>query len=456
MAELACFPFIVKQNCTMFSKAKFSFATFDVSPPADEPRKTNNLEPRRREGAKRSTPPASPTRRLPLLPGRNGSLGLALMILCVFLQGCWEDTSIRKYSVAKKKGTAEVSKEQRMLGFIIPRDQNAWYFKMVDDPDKIEKRASDFTKIVESLRFEADGSPKWELGEGWKDELLMQITYAKLTHEADGVSATVTQLPAPTDDETSWQDRVFMDVNRWRDQMSLSKQSDWQSMQPELQEVPSLSEGGARAYYVSLVGKKSTGGMGAPFMNAPFMNPMNRPAPSAAKPKAEPEAGSGSEPEASAGGTESSASSASLTPMQTPPRTLTYAAPEGWNEDKSEAGPIKKAVFKIEVAEGESALVTISTASVKPEMLLSMWFDQLGLEASDEAQQQVLDATENFDVHGVEATLYSIAGEQGDSILVARIPWDDRESLFAKLTGKTEIVGSQKAAFVEFLKSMSW
>lgn len=376
----------------------------------------------------------------------KSSFVASLIVLCILTQGCSEDTSIRKYTVAKKKASAsssQVGKEQRMLGFIIPREQSAWYFKLVDDPDKVEKRVSDFTKIVESLSFAADGSPKWELGEGWKDELLMQITYAKLTHEADGVSATVTQLPAPTVNETSWQARVFEDVNRWRKQLSLSEQNDWQSMQPELQEVPELSEGPVRAYYVSLVGKKSGGGM-----NAPFMNQMSRPAP----PANTPESAAEGEPAVSA-----------TPPADTP--SLTYTTPDGWTEDKSAAGPIRKAVFKID-SDGEQATLTVSTASVAAEMLLGMWFDQLGLESTEEAQQKVLGATESIDVNGVEATLYRIDGNEGngsegeankgESILVARIPWNDREALFAKLTGKKAVVESQKAAFTEFLKSMNW
>ncbi len=206
------------------------------------------------------------------------------LLLAGCLTACTQETGIRKYKVAKKdvvrqaQSQAESGKDQRMLGVIVPHEKSAWYFKLMDDPEKVQRYEADFRKIVESLRFESDGSPQWTLSDGWTDELIMQIVYARLTHATDGVSATVTQLPAATESEEMWRKMVYDNVNRWRGQLSLTPQ-DWESMQPELQEVPTLSQGSARAYFVSLVGKKADSGM-----NAPFMNQMSQPAATAPAP----------------------------------------------------------------------------------------------------------------------------------------------------------------------------
>ncbi len=85
-----------------------------------------------------------------------------------------------------------------------------------------------------------------------------------------------------------------------------------------------------------------------------------------------------------------------------------------------------------------------------------MWLEQLGLEATAEMEKQVMDAAQAIAVNGVDSTLYSMDGAAGQSILVARIPWNENESLFAKLSGPTELVASQRAEFAQFVESIQW
>lgn len=372
-------------------------------------------------------------------------------MLCMV--GCFDELAVREYSVAKRQNAAASSSvgqavEQQILGVIVPRGESAWYFKMMDDPKKLEKHEADFRLIVEKVRFEASGEPQFELSEGWTKEEVRSVVFARLKNSADGVVATVTQLSAPTEDEASWRESVFANVNRWRDQLSLSP-VDWERMEPELEELPILTQGNAKAYFVSLVGKKSSGGgMGS----APFMNQGAGAGVMPGQPTSGQRPPNGA-PAGQSANTPSSSGPASDTPPQPGP-TLSYTAPEGWSE--LAASGIRRAVFSIEDGQGEPLSVIVSTASVKPEAMVDMWLEQVGKEATDEARQQVAEQTQTESVNAVEALVYEVNGAEGDSILVARIPWTEQEALFVKITGKAERLDAQRAAFMQLVKSMKW
>jgi len=372
-------------------------------------------------------------------------------MLCIM--GCSDELAVREYSVAKRQNALASSSvgqavEQQILGVIVPRGESAWYFKMMDDPKKLEKHEADFRLIVEKVRFEASGEPQFELSEGWTKEEVRSVVFARLKNNADGVIATVTQLSAPTEDESSWRESVFANVNRWRDQLSLSPM-DWERMEPELEELPILTQGNAKAYFVSLVGKKSAGGgMGS----ALFMNQGAGAGVMPGQPTSGQRPPSGA-PAGQSANTPSSSGPVSGTPPQPGP-TLSYIAPEGWSE--LAASGIRRAVFSIEDGQGEPLSVIVSTASVKPEAMVDMWLEQVGKEATDEARQQVAEQTQTESVNDVESLVYEVNGAEGDSILVARIPWTEQEALFVKITGKTERLDAQRAAFMQLVKSMKW
>lgn len=348
------------------------------------------------------------------------------------LVGCSEEIAVRQYTVAKQDVRRAAQKEsvagedQQMLGAIVPSGQSAWFFKLMDVPEKVAKQESAFRSILDSLSFGENGEPRFEVPEGWTQQDIRQMVYARLTHEQAGLSASVMQLPAPTQDEAGWRNSVLDNVNRWRDQLNLPP-VDWTRMEPELEELSRLEQGSAKAYFVNLVGKKSGSGAMA---SAPFMNGLDNPPAT----------------------TESPASTRASSAPQ-PQSSISYTAPEGWSEQP--AGGIRLAMFEINEGE-QKATVSVSTAGGDADMLVDMWFDQLGMEKTAAAKQQVVEATETVEVQGVESTLFSMKGEKGNSILVVRIPWGERESLFVKLMGATEIVAAQREAFIEFVKSMKW
>lgn len=372
--------------------------------------------------------------------------GLIMGVGTAGMVGCAPEPEIRVYKVDKSdvnRAVASVQSEkieQQMVGYIVPHKGSAWFFKLMEEPDKVAQSEPQFREIVESLEFAADGAPIWKLPEGWEDQIVRSITYAKIVNTNNDLTATVTQLPDETEDSQIWEDSVWRNVNRWRGQLSLAN-ADWQSMQADLEEVPSLSQNEVKAYYVNLRGTKSAGG-GPPFMGmgggAPFANPPGQ--------------------VAAAGGVKEPKDDVTVEPTPptspaVPAQDLKYKSPEGWVEIPSSG--IRKAAF--EISEGDqTAEVSVSTAGGDAEMLVGMWMDQLAAEKSPEAIEKTLADAKEMDVNGVASTLFRIDGDAKKSILVARVPWNEREALFVKMTGPSELVTNQSEALEAFLGSLSW
>src|SRR5262245_22686129 len=74
-----------------------------------------------------------------------------------------EDDTIRRYTIERNPP------RDRMLGAIIPRAEQAWFFKMSGPAAAVETQAVAFRKLIESVRFgpESNAQPSWTLPEGW-------------------------------------------------------------------------------------------------------------------------------------------------------------------------------------------------------------------------------------------------------------------------------------------------
>ena len=421
--------------------------------------------------------------------GRNLPLPCLSLAACLAVGlGCSEDTSIRQYRVAKKDSqrsaaapaiaaAAAPAKEQLMLAAIVPNQDFAWFFKLTGDPDVVLKNDPDFRNIVKSVAFDGTGQPTWKLSDGWQQQITPEeITYGKLTNKEAGLTATVTRLPFTSNaTEESWRGYIVSNINRWRNQLSLQQQ-EWEQMSSELEEFPELSQGPAKAYFVSISGKGS-GGMSAPFMNRGPRGPM--PSPTAAE---------------NAVGESDAVSGAALPPASEPKKPITYRVPEGWSE--TAASGMRMAAFAI--VDGQSTgEVTVIAAGGGIEANIGIWLGQVGAEASAETTQRILAAAEELTVDGVTAKFYTIEGsaepageaeadvtpqEQAaesaegapaieadkvaaaaptassaaQAILLVDIPWREGQSLFVKFKGAQTLAQAQRQAFVEFAKSIEW
>lgn len=367
-------------------------------------------------------------------------LFLATSVLVLAPAGCSEDQSIRTYKVAKQdtkprlpamRADAE-GRQQQLLAAIVPNGKSTWFFKLTGEPEKVSRNRDEFRSIVDSVTFSGTGGPSWKLSNGWTQQRSQGITYAKLLKQDEGLTATVTELSNPNaSDEDGWQAWVVQNVNRWRRQLTLEHQS-WEAIEPELEEVTELSQGPAKAYFVSLLGRQSGASMGGPFSGG-GMAPM---APPKSAPTQQPE------PQREA--------------------TLTYDLPDGWSELDVSSSRMRLAAFQVsggEGSDGEQAEVTVIAASGAIRDNLGMWFAQVAIENTEEALQSVIAEAQQVGVHGVSATVYWLDGSQApdpQAIWVAEIPWRDGESLFVKLKGNASFVKTQRDHYFEFLQSIKW
>ncbi|MEZ6075427.1 MAG: hypothetical protein R3C56_07070 [Pirellulaceae bacterium] len=379
-----------------------------------------------------------------------------------------------------------------MLAAIVPNKDFAWFFKLTGDPEVVLKSDPEFRSIVKSVAFDGSGQPTWKLHEGWQQHITPNdITYGKLTNSEAGLIATVTRLGVEkqSDSEESWREYIVGNVNRWRKQLSLDEQ-EWAQISSELEEFPELSQGPAKAYFVSIAGKGS-GGMSAPFMNRGARAQATE-VPNSANVAAAGEGESAAEVKEGAKGKEDVGADSDAERRATLP--ITYTVPEGWRE--TAASGMRMAAFNIE--EGESTgEVTVIAAGGGIEANIGIWLGQVGAEAGAETTQHILAAAEELTVDGVTAKLYTIDGAttpvgeaktevtaEGESdgvvdqaekpveksavaaahaasdaaqtILIVDIPWRDEQSLFVKYKGPQSLAQSQREAFVEFTKSIEW
>ncbi len=357
---------------------------------------------------------------------KNQPIRLVLGLIGFTLVGCGEDVAIRQYTVDKTELSrpAAVQQEQQMLGAIVPNKDTTWFFKLVGPPEDVSATEAQFREIINSVRFAESGDPIWQLSKGWTEQRTGGITFAKLAPPESEISATVTQLVSPpTTGDSSWQTWVLDNVNRWRRQLALSDQ-DWSAMQSELQELQSLNQGEARAYYVSLRGEGS-GQMSGPFSGGPF---------------------SGGQP-----GPMSSPKSASNAAPE-----LTYAVPPGW--EQGQAGGMRMATFK--VSEGEQqAEVTVIAAGGDERSNVARWQRQLIPDADETAIDAVMAQAEKVVVNGVETSLYTLKGNDGPdqgAFLAAIVPWQPTSQLFIKFIGPAKLAEQQRDSFATFVKSIKW
>lgn len=373
-----------------------------------------------------------------------------IALLLIFVVGCGEDTEVRTYTVAKRPApptaTDEAPTPVQTIGVIYPHKSTAWFLKLMDDPSKVESLSSEFRRLADSIQFGEDGSPQWKLTEGWKDQVLEQITYAKFTH-ADGVTATLTKLAANTEDTEAWHAYLQSNVNRWRDQVGLAPQ-DWEAMQPELEEFPNHSSENVKAYFVSLKGMRKSAGAGMGMGNAPFLDRMRAQAQSQPQPQAQATGPSATPP-------------AQANPAQNPVMTnddrlqLKYVVPEGWQEQP--ASGIRLASFVVQ-AQDKTASVSISTSTGQVPAAVEMWLKQVGKTPDEPQIAQIIQAATSGKVRDLEYRCYRIGDESNPemAIRVAVIPIKENENLYVKMTGASALIEAQSQAMDNFISTLNW
>ncbi len=344
-----------------------------------------------------------------------------ILLLCACLMGCGYEPEIREYTVPRKKkaaASAQTSVAQRLLAAIVPKDQGAWGLKVLGEPAVIKPIEEEFHKLIETMTFAADGNPIWKLPGSWRqapgDNFNFAVIYPT-TENQPRITISKLSVPDPLT-EAAWRDFVLQNVNRWRGQVQLPLQQQFEQILGALQPVTALSQPPLVAYYLALEGT-SPGG--------------NRPFSMAGKQK--------------------------IGEAASPPAKVNYQVPQGW-QDQSQPGGMRMASFKIEV-DGKSADISIIAAGGNEPDNIARWQKQLVPNAEDARVRSVMDSAQPITVNEIPSKIYFMTNDSLDAkeaILGAIVPWHTTNSLFVKLTGPASIAEANRKQFEELVTSLKW
>lgn len=370
------------------------------------------------------------------------SLAGAWVACCV---GCYQESTIRQYTVPKEPSSTVAGSKipstspREILAAIVPKQDDAWFFKLMGDPEKIQRYEKEFRQLVQTISFAEDGKPKWQLPDKWSEEGASQFVYASLRppgEESLKITVSPLSMPSPVDqlDNAAWQKYVLLNVNRWRGQLQLSDQT-WEEMARGLEPIENLSMKQAPAYFVSLRGKAAAGGGAA--MNGAPINGGDATSPASVGP---------------------SSSAAGLPPGsvgRTPPKDIEFSLPAGWREVPP-LSIIALKSFEADGPDGTKATITLTSASGDSESNVARWNSQV--RGDPEQAPKALDQAERFVVNGASTEVVLLEGPapDGQAIMAAMIQWNSQSTLFVKLMGPISAVKSQRDAFVALTKSLKW
>lgn len=157
-----------------------------------------------------------------------------LVTLTLLLCGCQKAEQIERYKVASHASlqTSSFADQQdprkRMIGAIIPKEPETWFFKMEGSDKAVMARIEDVRGFLKTLRFATADKPlpngkeiDWDLPAGWKVRPASEFRYATIVLDGEPpLEMSVTKLPFQPGMELAQQ--VLLNVNRWRNQFSLA------------------------------------------------------------------------------------------------------------------------------------------------------------------------------------------------------------------------------------------
>ncbi|HEY2883152.1 MAG TPA: hypothetical protein VGJ15_11980 [Pirellulales bacterium] len=216
-------------------------------------------------------------------------LAIATIAIACAMAGCSHNDDIKTYTVAKEqdvnpsaarpdmptkesasKAAAVVSHEKnsdRMLAAIVPHGENAWTFKLTGPVAVVGGLIDQFESFLQSVSFPASagGRPKWTLPKDWQEAAgggaMRYATISIPNPGAGGKPLEISVVPVPWVADGKEDERLLLNVNRWRNQMELEPIAA-ANLGDAIKRIQ-LAEG--TASMVDLTGTFQSGGMQAPF-----------------------------------------------------------------------------------------------------------------------------------------------------------------------------------------------
>lgn len=301
-----------------------------------------------------------------------------------------------------------------MLGAILPRGEDVWFFKLLGPRDPVVAQAVPFLQLVKSLEFR-DGTPKWTIPAGWTEKPGNQFRFATLVIEnaEHPLEVTVSTLPLAGQELQGY---LLSNINRWRGQLQQKP------LEPEEldQSMVKFEVADEPAWLVRIEGT-----LGGDTMRT---GPASGPAAS----------GSGS----------------TTKPPVAPPSNLpfTFETPEGWSPKA--AGPMRMAEFTM--ADGErKAVASVSTAGGELLANVNRWRGQIGLEpVSKEELDKSLQKLAAGSVQGDYVQLFGTDESKSPDAILGVVVNAVGRQWFIKLQGDAELVRRESERFEAFVKSI--
>ncbi len=332
----------------------------------------------------------------PLLFARR----LGLFLLCAGavllpLAGCQPGDDIQHYN-APRVETPMV----RLTVAIFKSGDSTWFFKLIGPKDLVDQHADEFEQFLTTVTFggAAKEPVQFKAPDGWEKEPPDSQRYAawQIGPKDAAAELTVVRLGEKAGS-------LLLNVNRWRGQLGLKDIAD-----ADLKDLCAEEKIGNQT--VTRVDMTATGRFRK--TTGPKM-PM------------EMDKGNGAP-------------------------QLKYDKPAGWEEMST---PPRFAVVGFAVKDREqSGLVSVSPMAPQPLLgNVNRWREQIGL-AKLRDEGQLKDVVQRFEVGSISAQSLDLVGD-GQRILIVMLPHDGSTWIF-KMIGSPDLVGTQKAAFEQFVRSV--
>lgn len=372
----------------------------------------------------------------------NFSRLLACLLPCLLLLAAACDTPppIREYSI-RTELPAALSGDDRMLGLIVPQDQEAWFFKVVGPADAIRFAEQPIRDFLGQLRF-VEGKPQWSaLPPGWSAGTDRPMRFATLLIDTPTreLELAISQLPRSGD----WDDQVAQNVNRWRGQMGLENSADRWAGAAEFS-LASLADSSTAPAWVDLSGRMGAGPSAMSSLGMGGLPPMGS-------------GGTAAAPQPPATSTPATAGSA-VAGAAAKPEGLKYEAPPEWRAGKMSM--MRMAAFDLGPTD-QTAELTIIQAGGDLRGNVDRWLGQvLGQPPAADVVDAALQAAVALTVSGREAQRFYLnnadpAAGEGQAIDATIVPLDNGMSLFIKATGPAATLLEERERIGKFMESIS-
>lgn len=350
----------------------------------------------------------------------------------ILVLGCGREEQISRYRVPKEHvllktngpEPGEVAAEgpitHRMLAAMVPRGEQAWFFRLLGPAEAVTAEGENFRTLIKSIHFaDEKAPPEWTLPAGWqqKPSTGMRFATIEVPASAGPLDLSVTVLPRNEPDIDVY---ALSNLNRWRGQLGLKNIS----LGALRDGVESVDASGTQVMLFDIAGREPQTNMS----RAPFAGGAMPPA----RPQSEKPLPSGAAPAGNL--------------------ALRYTVPAGWTP--GEAGGFRKAAFTIVDGQQKAECTVISLAGGGGALLpnVNRWRQQIGL--ADVEFAELERDMQKIDIAGTPADFIELVGAE-KAILGAILPREG-ESWFFKLSGDKDLVAREKQNFESFVRSINF